>query len=210
MNDAGSITVNADGTRVAFIARGDLVNKNADGNFEVFLHDVPSSRTTQVTQTTGGDADAAAGNLAVRINADGSRLALVSNHDFTGDNPDGGYELFTYDVDFDLFVQRTFTPGNDKLGPFTVPAISLPSIDGVGDRIVFRSRYDLAGANADGNDEFFLWDATGAVPRILQITDPHRHGRPVPHRHTHAHADRHATGDPGEQQVRRPQRRPYT
>ena len=83
-------SINADGTRIAFDSSRDLTGGNPDGNHEIFLW-TSGAGFTQITSSTAGY------NGAAFINADGTRIAFVSNKDLTPGSPgnaDGNYEIF--------------------------------------------------------------------------------------------------------------------
>ncbi|MBP1686033.1 MAG: Cna domain protein, partial [Deltaproteobacteria bacterium] len=175
------IALNYDGSRVAFVAPTDPLGKNADGNFELFLYQVPGEGFSQITQSTGGDLQLqSAGrwpaNSQMSINSSGTRLAFISNRDYTGENAAGDFEVFLYDTELQRFMQLSFGKGGDVITrsgdevTYFSPAIASPSIDGSGDRVVFASRYNLLGTNPDQNWEIYLWDVSGATPRTAQIT----------------------------------------
>ena len=89
-----SPSINATGTRIAFVSPHDLVPGtpgNADGNQEIFLFDTTTNTVNQITNTIGG------GNDSPSINATGTRIAFVSERDLTPGNPgnaDGSREIF--------------------------------------------------------------------------------------------------------------------
>jgi hypothetical protein len=86
-----SPSTSADGTRIVFISDADHTGDNADGTFEVFLHDTttgPDGATTQLTDTIAGS------SFNPSTSADGTRIAFISDADHTGDNADGGDEIF--------------------------------------------------------------------------------------------------------------------
>jgi Tol biopolymer transport system component len=85
----GGVSITATGTRVVFDSDGDHVGTNPDGSAEIFVHDVAGPGTT-VTQVT----NAAVGSGEVDIDASGTRIVFSSRADHTGDNPDGGREIF--------------------------------------------------------------------------------------------------------------------
>jgi len=109
---------------------------------------------SQITDTTGGF------NARPSINADGTRTAFDSNRDPLGTNADGNIEIFLFDTTSGL-TQITTTlgaSGNNE-----------PSINADGTRIAFQSDLDLvAGGNADGNFEIFLFDATSTLSQITR------------------------------------------
>lgn len=85
----GGVAISAAGTRVVFDSDGDHIGMNPDGNPEIFVHDVasPGIAVTQVTNSAVGSHD-------VDIDASGTRIVFTSRADHTGDNPDGGREVF--------------------------------------------------------------------------------------------------------------------
>lgn len=142
----------ADGLRVAFASDRDFVGGNADGNIEIFLWR-DGTGVTQVTTTLGGSSDLPA------IDADGSRIAFVSSHDFVGTNADGTLEIFLWTDGLIAMVQVTNS---------TAGISSNPEIDLDGTAIAFLSNQDFIGGNADGSAEVFRWTETGP---LIQITD---------------------------------------
>jgi len=174
------LSFNRDGSRLAFATPSDLTGSNGDGNFELYVYESPGNVLLQTTRSSGGDIPLASGdrypaNSDASVNASGTRIAFLSNRDYTGENADGGFEVFLYDHDIERFVQITNTQGGDFLsGPpeartFVQPAILAPAIDGSGNRIAFMSNYDFFGTNPDRNWEIYLWDGTG-IPRAVQVT----------------------------------------
>ncbi|MEO8602858.1 MAG: DUF4215 domain-containing protein [bacterium] len=174
------LSFNNDGSRLAFATPADLTGSNGDGNFEIFVYETPGNVLLQTTRSDDGDIPLASGdrypaNFDASVNASGTRIAFLSNRDYTGENADGGYEVFLYDHDIERFFQITNTQGGDFLsGPPNArtavqPAILAPAIDGSGNRIAFMSNYDFFGTNPDRNWEIYLWDGTG-IPRALQLT----------------------------------------
>ena len=89
--DTGRPTINANGTRVAFMSTSDFTGGNADGNPEIFLFDTIQAAFTQVTNSTGtGVAD----NSQPSLNWTGDRLAFLSMTNLTGGNPDLNTEFY--------------------------------------------------------------------------------------------------------------------
>jgi Tol biopolymer transport system component len=83
-----SASINADGTRIAFVSGRDLTGTNADSSLEIFLFNTVTSTFTQVTDAPAGS------SISPSINADGTRIAFVSRSDLTGGNSDGFDEIF--------------------------------------------------------------------------------------------------------------------
>ena len=166
------LSFNRDGSRLAFAAPSDLTGSNGDGNFEIYVYESPGNVLLQTTRSSGGDIPLASGdrypaNSDASVNASGTRIAFLSNRDYTGENADGGFEVFLYDHDIERFFQLTNTQGGDFVsGPpsartLVQPAILAPAIDGSGNRVAFMSNYDFFGTNPDRNWEIYLWDGTG-------------------------------------------------
>ncbi|MDP6716581.1 MAG: hypothetical protein QF368_18420, partial [SAR202 cluster bacterium] len=127
------------------------------GNVEA-EHLVPDSVTvigdiTQITDAANRDSGAPA------ISADGSRIAFVSNADFTGENADGNKEIFLFNVASGVFTQVTRTTGSVNASP---------SISADGSLVALNSDRDLAGNNSDGNLEVFLFDVASRL--FTQVT----------------------------------------
>jgi Tol biopolymer transport system component len=136
-------SINASGTRIAFRSSANLTGGNADFNFEIFLFDTRAGTFNQITQTTG-----IFGNLGPSINADGTRIAVQSDSDPTGQDPDPlqDVEIFLFDATAGTLTQVTRITRGRSFSP---------SINAQGTR-VFSSASDLTGENADLNFEIFL------------------------------------------------------
>ena len=146
-------SINADGTRIAFMSIADITGGNPDHNSEIFLFDTGTG-VTQVTDTTVGS------NLNSSINASGTRIAFTSNRDLTGGNGDHNFEIFLFDTAMGLTqVTDTIAGGN-----------VYPSINADGTRIAFYSSSDHTGENGDGNLEIFLFDAATGVTQVTHST----------------------------------------
>jgi Tol biopolymer transport system component len=94
------------------------------------------------------------------ISGDGTRIAFQSFADLTGENADGTDEIFLFDTVTSRLTQVTQASERFVHG--------IPSINGDGSRLAFRSFADLTGENADGNSEIFLFDAGSNT--LTQIT----------------------------------------
>ncbi len=158
-------TLNAGGTVIAFISEEDLVPPgNGDGNREMFLWD----SVTGFAQLTTSAAGAASGPS---INAAGTRVAFSSTADLTGGNADGNSEVFLWDSGGGLTqITSTLSP---PAGPLFSPFGSgRASLSDDGSRMVFSSAGDLAGNNADGSVELFLWQEGGGFTQLTDTADP--------------------------------------
>ncbi len=164
-------TVSQDGSRVAFASDDDLDPRpggpgNAEGNAEAMLiralRGGPAARA--FAQLSDGPEGSAVESPA--LSSDGRVVAFWHDGDLTGDNPDGGLELFRAELDGRI-DQLTDLTGRPFHGP--------PDISADGSRITFIAESDLSGDNADGSWELFLWEGPPAMPgdpaRFRQLTD---------------------------------------
>jgi hypothetical protein len=134
-------------------------------------------------------------NYSPTINDDGSLLAFVSTRRtfnalangtpaFTaakeGANsdidPDGNGEIFLYNVATKRYSQMTITRDADATVNFVVRGFNNnPNLSGDGQRLVFLSGFNFAGAaankNTDFNGEIFLYNVGDAANTVRQITD---------------------------------------
>src|SRR5262249_32205128 len=149
-----SPSISADGTRISFRSFANLTGSNADGNSEIFLYEVATANLTQITNVTTGASDRPS------VSVDGGRIAFQSTANLTGSNVDGNTEIFVYDVASAALTQITNS---------TTDHNQLPSISADGGRIAFQSTANLTGANTDGSEEIFLYDADTA--NLTQITN---------------------------------------
>lgn len=104
--------------------------------------------------------ETAPGEVAIypSLSGDGRRVAYQSWQDLTGENPDGSYELFLWDIDTGNLTQITHDEG-----------IVGYDLDADGSRLALVSSGDLVpGGNPDRSLEAFVYDVpTG---RFLQVT----------------------------------------
>jgi uncharacterized repeat protein (TIGR01451 family) len=158
-------TLDFKGNRVAFWSTGDLDpnGNNIDGNIELFMAEIltgaHSITPTQVTSSTGSILGGF--NIAPSISADGSRITFFSDRDLTGENGDGSFEIFVYDVVAGALLQIT----QSRMGINT-----LPSINADGSCIAFASDQNFTGDNGDDNLEIFVYDADNEPDPFSQVT----------------------------------------
>ena len=203
--DSTQASINADGTRIAFRSESNINGGNPDGTREIFIFDTTTGIFTQITDSPTENSDDPS------INADGTRVAFVTNANINGGNPENNDEIFLFDTTSGIFTQITNTLAGDNeepsvnadgtrvafrsdaningLNPGAIRQIFLfsqgggivaitsepagesesPSINADGTRIAFESTANINGGNADGNDEVFLFDTTTGI--FTQITD---------------------------------------
>lgn len=115
-----------EGSLVAFSANGDLTGQNPDGSFEVFVHDVATGQTTQVTDGAGCDSGAMGvnGDRGLSISEDGARIVYLSTCDPVGGNPSHLETAFFTDRTLSKTVQLAHCPG------CTVASLPVISRDG--------------------------------------------------------------------------------
>ena len=79
--DCSYVTLNADGTRLAFQSDSDFLGQGIlDGQVEIWLYDVNSSALTRVTTASESNRD----NRQPSLSADGMQVAFQSDSDFLG------------------------------------------------------------------------------------------------------------------------------
>jgi uncharacterized repeat protein (TIGR01451 family) len=165
--------VNSDGEYIAFWSTGDFdttsSNVNPDGNIEIFLAHVESTRDIAYTQVTSSTGSILGGfNLYPDIDAVGDTIVFFSDGDLIeGQNPDLNFEIFLAQV-------SPVAPPRLTQVTHTAQGVNiLPSISADGRRIAFVSNQNLDGVNSDGNQEIFVAeiDNTNQVSDTVQITE---------------------------------------
>jgi Tol biopolymer transport system component len=136
--------LNSGGTLGGFDSASDVDGGNPDGSIEAYLVDTDTFVITQLTDSVGLD------SFPFDISAGDTLVALSSQADLTGDNPDGNREIFLFDRGTETFTQITDTAGGDNI---------VPALNGDGTLIAIDSTADLTGGNADANREIFLFDS---------------------------------------------------
>jgi hypothetical protein len=150
----GPPSVSNDGQFVVFSSSLDLTGGNGDGNYEVFLLELPGT-FTQVTSTTGSGPTGILNDGPV-VSGNGQVVAFSSAADLLGTNADGSVEVYTWQPSTG-FQQITDT----------LTSNGFPSINGSGTALAHLSSSDLVPPqNADGSSEIFLQ----TPPTTSQIT----------------------------------------
>jgi Tol biopolymer transport system component len=146
--------LNSGGTLGGFDSDSDVNGDNPDGSFEAYLINTDTFVITQLTDNVGLD------SFPFDISAGDNLVALSSQGDPTGDNPDGNREIFLFDRATMAFTQITDTTGEDNI---------VPVLNSDGTLIAFDSSADVTGGNPDNNREIFLFDAD--TDTFTQITN---------------------------------------
>jgi Tol biopolymer transport system component len=137
-----------------FDSDSDVDGGNPDGSFEAYLINTGTFVITQLTDSVGLD------SFPFDISAGDTLVALSSQADLTGDNPDANREIFLFDRGTATFTQITDTTGEDNI---------VPVLNSDGTLIAFDSSADLTGGNPDANREIFLYDA--GTTTFTQLTN---------------------------------------
>jgi uncharacterized protein (TIGR03437 family) len=72
-------SISNDGKLLAFASNRDLTGANPDANFEIFIYDSDTRRTTQITDTTGTN-----GASDAKLSGDGTRVAYIRDNGAAG------------------------------------------------------------------------------------------------------------------------------
>ena len=147
-------SISSAGSRVAFQSSKNLSGGNADGNNEIFVWDAAGPTLTQVTTSSSTRT-----NASPKLSADGTHVTFSSDADLTGGNADLNQEIFLWEAAGATTTQVTATTGGFN---------GSPSINADGTKVAFRSNRDIGGANSEGNNEIFLYDAAG--PTTTAVT----------------------------------------
>ncbi len=143
---------NSAGSAAAYQSNCNPAGANADGSFEIFRVTSGGS-ATQVTSATGCTSSDPV------LNADGNRIAFVSNCNLAGQNADGNDEIFLWTSGGQgTITQLTQSFGCDNLAP---------SINGSGSWIAFDSTCNVFGTNNSGRGaEIFRVSPAGELQQL--------------------------------------------
>jgi Tol biopolymer transport system component len=156
-NNTSEITalkINNDGQKICFLSNYDFT-LGGDTTYELYLWDEgPPSAFTKITSTQSANAP----DSAFSVNYDGSFVAFSTKENkppFDTGN-DNNSEIYMCNSNGSGLTQITSTTGG------TIGSKE-PSITSGSDwtKIAFSSDRDLAGNNADGGTEIFLWTLNG-------------------------------------------------
>ena len=145
------VSVNANGTRIAFLSDADLLNQGIPpGQREVWLYDTTTLTFTRLTTSP----------LAYqqysppKLSADGTQVFFHSNADLLHPgNPTYQYEIWRYDTTA-MTVTRLTASGNGRASLY-------PSVNAAGTGVVFHSNADFFNQGIPFNQyEIWLYDTT--------------------------------------------------
>jgi Tol biopolymer transport system component len=151
---SGSISVNYDGSRVAFASDANLTGHNSAGYREIFAAYGDGTGLLQLTTGTPGGRSG-----SPQISGDGKMVVFESNANLTGQNADGNSELFVVSFDGATLRQLTFTTSDYDYDSVTL------SYDGRW--ACFMSNADLTGGNPQHSYQVFVARTDGTQLRQL-------------------------------------------
>ena len=145
-------SISGDGRILAFESTEDVASAGGTDHFRAIRANiaVDPAAVFQMGRTRA---------VAPAISQDGSRIAFASKDDPLGTNLDGNSEIFLFDGVRLSQVTNT-SPGD--VSNRTTNGNFQPSISDDGRFIAFSSNRDLAGQNADGNLEIFVYDTVAS------------------------------------------------
>jgi Tol biopolymer transport system component len=146
-------SLNDDGSFIAFTSNGNLTGKNPDGSREVFLYDSTRHTFTQLSNSFFSDtAKNPGGSGCSAISGSGNRVAYFSTENTTGENTDGGSEIFVFDVTSQSVAQVTHSRSNLT----SLNVNGFPTFSRDGSRLLFSSVFNLTGGGERPN-LFIAW-----------------------------------------------------
>ncbi|MBD0371231.1 MAG: PD40 domain-containing protein, partial [Pyrinomonadaceae bacterium] len=154
-----SPTLSGDGRRIAFESTENLTGSSTGDFFRAIRADITSDPATffQMAATRGP---------APGLSQDGSRAAFAARENPLGSNSDFNSEIFYFNGSTLQQVTNT-TPAS--VAERAVHGNYLPSLSDDGRFIAFSSNRNLAGGNADGNFEIFIFDTSTST--FTQLTN---------------------------------------
>ena len=153
------------GAHYAYTTSQNPTGGNGDGNREVFLRNVATNTTTQLTSTTGST------QWIGDVTADGSEVLFTSNGNLTGGNADGNYELYHREV-----ASGTTTQITDSVNSgFLLGDVYDATMSDDGRYVAFRSSGDFDdGSNLFPNEAMEIWLHDRVDDTTVQVTDSPR------------------------------------
>lgn len=152
-------TISGDGRVIGFESTEDVAAAGGTDHFRAIRANITNDPAT-FFQVAGSRF------IAPAISQDGSRIAFASRDDLLGTNSDGNSEIFLFDGARLSQITNT-SPGS--LANRITNGNFQPSISDDGRFIAFSSNRDLAGQNADGNLEIFVYDSVASS--FAQLTN---------------------------------------
>lgn len=151
--------ISPDGTRVAFVSSTDPVGANSDRNHEVFLYNLATGHTRQITRTSDPNVSGELTNFDPQFVDGGAAIVFDSKAAITG-SVDGHdlHRLYRYDIAARRFTRLPQRGDRQQLDVIAANGTS-----------AFMAVNDPTGTNPDRNYELFVHDPRSHT--TTQITD---------------------------------------
>ncbi|MCP3980603.1 MAG: hypothetical protein GY716_14975 [bacterium] len=155
--------ISADGDRVTYVSDGDPLGTNADHNVEVFVTELSSATTWQLTTTGSGTA------RDPRISGDGNFVYFLSSAPLVGPSPGERLELYRVEV-----ATGTIDRAGGLVDPRSIlSAASLRNstylaVDSNGSKATFRGFANATGENPDFSSQVFFVDFVS--PSLIYVS----------------------------------------
>lgn len=143
-------SINADGTKVAFVSGANVKGNNPEALNEIYIYDTDTGEFTQVTQEGQ--------SFNPSINADGSLVAFTSNMD-------SNVEVSN------IYIYESLSGTSARITDETNGGSTHPKISASGEYVTFQSNSNIGGANPENKfDIYIISNISGtAVPVTLSV-----------------------------------------
>ena len=166
-----TISINGDGTRVAFVSnRSGFVPNDTNNNLDVFVRDTIAGTTRRVSEPTGGG-QGDFGSDSPALSADGTRIAFRSEaRNLVAGDTNLSRDVFLHDLATGATTRVSVSDGEAEA---TGGESGIPSLNADGTRIAFESRAsNLVSGDTNGAIDVFVRDtAAGTTIRVSVASD---------------------------------------
>lgn len=165
---SGTPVISGDGRRVAFRTRARLISKDGLSTESIYLRELATLETTLVSKSPSSQDSDTRAPRSPAINADGSRVAFVSDWNGYGDGAPGGQD----DVHVALVATgQVLLASSSSAGTAATGASYGPQLDATGTHVAFTTDAKLAPGDADTADDAVVKDlASGSVEALGVIS----------------------------------------
>ena len=157
------VTISADGNRVAFVTESKLDPADTDDKPSVYVRDLAANRTFLASRSDGpAGAPAPGGSGNTALDADGSRVAFVSDAKLAPGDTDVQSDVFVRDLE----AGRTLlASGGTDDGAWD------PQLDASGTHVVFSSiATDVGDGDTDAKSDIHMRDLETGALRLVSAT----------------------------------------
>lgn len=155
--------ISGDGRSVAFQTFGSFGIKDDDNKEDVYVRDLETGRTTQVSLLPASNRDVRGSVLVGGISDDGARVTFGNNN-----------QLWVRDVDARETTRFWQEPDSPPCQPWPSGSAGRPAISGNGKFAAFAScATDLPGENGQATDVYRINLETGRIKRVNRVGDGH-------------------------------------